>query len=87
LTKLLPYILFEKYIHILALEMASSGNQHYDNCIGALSFAIGLRYWSWNYRGGCWHQLDLPANGSWIKDLKCTHCNYIIFRYYLPVGF
>jgi len=40
LTKLLPYILFEKYIHILALEMASSGNQHCDNCIGALSFTI-----------------------------------------------
>ena len=28
LIKLLPYILFEKYIHILALEMASPGNQH-----------------------------------------------------------
>jgi len=26
LIKLLPYILFEKYIHILALEMP--GNQH-----------------------------------------------------------
>jgi len=27
LIKLLPCILFEKYIHILALEMASPGNQ------------------------------------------------------------
>jgi len=29
---------FEKYIYILALEMASPGNQHCANCIGALSF-------------------------------------------------
>ena len=38
--KLLPYILFEKYIYILALEMASPGNQHCANCIGTLSFPI-----------------------------------------------
>jgi len=38
--KLLPYILFEKYIYILALEMASSGNQHCANCIGTLSFLL-----------------------------------------------
>jgi len=38
LIKLLPYILFEKYIHILALEMASSGNRHCANYIGTLSF-------------------------------------------------
>jgi len=36
---LLPYILFEKYIHILALEMASPGNRHCASCIGTLSFA------------------------------------------------
>jgi len=36
--KLLPYILLEKYnIYILALEMASPGNQHCANCIGTLS--------------------------------------------------
>jgi len=40
LMKLLPYILFEKYIYILALEMASPWNQHCANCIGALSFPI-----------------------------------------------
>jgi len=40
LIKLLPYILFEKYIYILALEMASPGNRHCANCIGALSFPI-----------------------------------------------
>jgi len=38
--KLLPYILFEKYIDILAVEMASPWNQHCANCIGALSFPI-----------------------------------------------
>jgi len=40
---LLPYILFEKYIYILALEMASSWNQQSANasCIGTLSFPIG----------------------------------------------
>jgi len=38
LIKLLPYILSEKYINILALEMASPGNRQCDNYIGALSF-------------------------------------------------
>jgi len=38
LIKLLPYILFKKYINILALKMASPGNQHCVSCIGTLSF-------------------------------------------------
>jgi len=37
---LIPYILFEKRIYILALEMASPGNRHCANCIGSLSFHI-----------------------------------------------
>jgi len=40
LKKLLPYILSEKCIYILALEMASPGNQHCAICIGTLSFPI-----------------------------------------------
>jgi len=36
--KLLPYILFEKCIYILAPEMAAPGNQHCASCIGTLSF-------------------------------------------------
>jgi len=40
LIKLLSYILFEKYICISALEMASPENQHCTNCIGTLSFLI-----------------------------------------------
>jgi len=40
LIKLLPYILVEKYIYILALEMASPWNAHCANCIGTLSFSI-----------------------------------------------
>jgi len=38
--KLLPYILFEKYIYIIALEIAIPENQHCANCIGTLSFPI-----------------------------------------------
>ena len=37
---MLPYILLEKYIYILALEMASPGNRHCANCIGTLSFPM-----------------------------------------------
>jgi len=39
--KLLLYILFEKYINILALEMASPENQRCASCIGTLSFFMG----------------------------------------------
>jgi len=38
--KLRPFILFEKYINTLAFEMASPGNWHCANYIGALSFPI-----------------------------------------------
>jgi len=37
---LIPYILCEKYVYILALEMASPGKQQCANCIGTLSFPI-----------------------------------------------
>jgi len=40
LIKLLPYILFEKKHVFLALKVASAGNQHCANRIGALSFRI-----------------------------------------------
>jgi len=40
LIKLLPYILFEKNIYILALEMAGPGNQHCASCIDTLSFPV-----------------------------------------------
>ena len=40
LIKLLLYILFEKYIYILALEMASPGNQHCVDCIGTLACVV-----------------------------------------------
>jgi len=36
------YILFEKYIHILALEMTSPRNRHCANWIGTLSFPVNL---------------------------------------------
>ena len=40
--KLLPGILFEKCIDILASEMASPRNRHCANCIGALSFRVQM---------------------------------------------
>jgi len=40
LIKLLRYNLFEKYVYILSLEMASPGNRHCANCIGSISFPI-----------------------------------------------
>jgi len=40
LIKRLPYILFEKYIYILASETASLGNQHCANSIGTLAVPI-----------------------------------------------
>ena len=42
------YILFEKYINILVLEMSSPGNEHCANCIGTLSSP----YCSKTYRFG-----------------------------------
>ena len=40
MIKLLPYILFFKYLYILALEPASPGNQRCASCIGTLSFPL-----------------------------------------------
>jgi len=42
--KLLPYILFQKCVYILALEMASPGNQHCANYIGTLLFPMSLHF-------------------------------------------
>ena len=49
MTKLLPYILFEKYIYILAPEMASPGNRHCANC-------IGTHYCGHGCADGCCHE-------------------------------
>jgi len=43
LTTLLPCILSERYIYILELEEASTGNRHCANCIGTLSFPAARR--------------------------------------------
>ena len=42
LIKLLPYILSDKYINIVALEMASPGNRHCASCIGARLFPADM---------------------------------------------
>ena len=39
-------MLFEKYINILALEMASPGNRHCANCIGTLSFPVTAEWFT-----------------------------------------
>jgi len=39
---LLPYILFEKYVNILALQVASPENRHCANCIGTLSYPMSV---------------------------------------------
>jgi len=39
---LFPYILYENCIYLLAIEMASPGNQHCANCFGALSIPVIL---------------------------------------------
>jgi len=39
---LLPYILFQKYINILALAVACPGNRHCAKCIGTLSFPMQM---------------------------------------------
>ena len=44
LIKLFSYILFEKYIDILALEMASPGNQHCASCIVPYSATHKLQF-------------------------------------------
>ena len=41
LTELLPYILLEKYIDILALEMASPGNQLVRTHVRSACFSTG----------------------------------------------
>ena len=40
LIKLHLFILYDKYVYILGLEMASPGSQHCANCIGTLSFPV-----------------------------------------------
>jgi len=45
--KLLSYILREKNIYTIALDLASPGNQHCANCVGTLSF-----HWFWHRGSG-----------------------------------
>jgi len=61
LTKLLPCILFENYIYIFALGMASSGNQHCANCIGTLF----------------WGKHDTMCEAKWLRFIALLRCNVI----------
>jgi len=71
LIKLLPCILFEKYINILALEMASVENWHCADCIGALSFPIAVLF-----RGGSrcpWGRYPGGGQMSYIAVAPLAH--------------
>ena len=54
LIKLLLYILFEKCIDLLPLEMASRGNRRCANCTGTLSFPLSLN-------SACWVSVSLSS--------------------------
>ena len=67
LIKLLSYVLFQKYIYILALEMASPDNRHCANCIGAFSFATSF--------AGI--KNTLRANTRWILLAELSVCQQL----------
>jgi len=75
--KLLPYILFEKYGYILALKMASPGNQHCVSCIGTLLFPIAewLACWTGLRRRRAWVQIAVATlSGNSLRQTVHTHC-------------
>jgi len=41
------YFIWKVYIYILAVKMASPGNQHCANCIGTLSFPVAILFAEW----------------------------------------
>jgi len=78
-------ILYEKYIYILSLEMASPGNQHCVSCIGTLSFPIP--FISKVYVIYSIYIYTYIA----VRSLTChtatgTHMPYRITQCYLPPG-
>jgi len=52
--KLLLYIFFEKYVNILALEMASPVNQHCANCIVSYSESLATGFDRVQDQVECW---------------------------------
>jgi len=79
LIKLLPYILFEKYIYILVLEMACPGNRHRASCIGTLSFPI--LSWLLTLVFLSAHLLTYLATFARVSDLptSCVYCSSVRF--------
>jgi len=74
MVKLLPYILFEKYINILALEMAShAGNRHCANCIDALT-VIGIS----SFDIYIWLAYTVLKNSSIYKNKSTFLWNFVI---------
>ena len=53
---------------------------------------FNFRHWSWNYRGGCWHQ-TCPSIDTHKEIINFTHSSYktwmpciVISCHYLPVS-
>ena len=83
MIKLFPYVLFEKYIYILALEMASTENRHCANCIGTLPFAIAFaRCLAVNvaFLNGLSARIDNFPTQVRITVKLISNCSYLLWR-------
>ena len=82
--KLLPHILFQKCIFIIALEMASPGNRHCAICIGTPSFPHysqqrpQQRHFTGDFGDGrcqrCYHERGTQIDGCVLaKNIRSRH--------------
>jgi len=80
LIKSLPYIFFEKYINILALEMASPGNRHSTHLRSLLFAQKKLRF---TVSVIMVNKVSVIAMGICSRGLNATDFNDAIFIYYV----
>jgi len=66
------YVLFEKYIYTLALEMASPGNRHCANCISAHFRSLSLQAY------GCFSisVLELRLSASLVPGVMTSEVEH-----------
>ena len=65
------YFIWQKYIYILALEMASPVNQHSTSCIGTLSFPVAmelLSVWCSYYSLMTFNRWRTVVSATWKYD-------------------
>jgi len=86
LIKLFSYILFKKYINILALEMTSPGNRHCANCICTF-FTCYLCYVAIHVKNDDEFESDVYVLNYTIKFffklLKNLNWAFMFFRIFL----